>query len=88
MEWVDKPIACRDPDCRGLAEPEIDGDLRYHECVDCGYGFNYQRIPSEATSAGTCAMGVPEDLRRRASAAMENTQAATSPPLLQIGRPQ
>lgn len=80
---------CPDPECGGLGEPEQDGDHTYCECTTCGYAFDYQRLAAVAVAPdGTsCAAGIPEHLRRAASAPVENTLAATRPPLLlQIGR--
>jgi hypothetical protein len=93
---VAEAAVCFDPEClddtgtRSVAEPEQDGDHRYLVCTVCGGEFGYTRItPADLDPDidGTCAVGVPADLRRRASAAMENTLAAAQPlPLLQIGR--
>lgn len=80
----DIPLPCVDPDCvdrdgnRSIAEPEMDGDVRYHECLECGHAFNYRRVRA-AQPADTCAVGIPEAVRRRAS--------VEPAPLLQIGRP-
>lgn len=87
-------VPCFDPECvdeqgnRSLAEPEQDGDYRYQVCPACGGEFGYRKIAITAVSTGdACAVGVPEALRRRASAAMENSLAANrTPVILQIGR--
>lgn len=71
---ADRVVACGDPDCDGLAEPEQDGDVTYHACRDCGYEFNYQRL---APNQSTCAAGLPEALRRASQPEL---------PLMQIGR--
>jgi hypothetical protein len=63
---------CRDPECAGVAEVEVDGDHRYFECMECGFCFGYERI--SVSTDETCAIGVPEDLRRSASAPMEQAQ--------------
>ena len=65
-------VPCRDPECDGIAEVEVDGDHRYYECMECGFAFGYQRI--SVSTDETCAIGVPEDLRRSASAPMEQAQ--------------
>lgn len=92
---LDEAVACADPECvdgagnPSVAEPEQDGEHRYHECTVCGYAFGYQRVRPETVAVnpeGVCAVGIPEDLRRRASAAMETAQARTQLPLLTIGR--
>jgi rubredoxin len=62
--WVDAPVPCHDPECGGTAEPESDGELRYHACTTCGYEFNYEQASQDA---GACQIGVPEDVRRAAS---------------------
>ncbi len=108
-QWRELAVPCADPDCldahgsRNLAEPEGDGEHRWHECPVCGYAFGWHRATptlaaaavggSGAKSDGVCAVGVPEGLRRAASAAMNrnlnhSTDRSTdrSTPLLQIGR--
>lgn len=70
-------------------EPELDGDLRYYECPECGYEWGWSRI--EKQQENTCSMGVPEDIRRAASAGME--KAMSGPPViagatLRIGPPE
>lgn len=88
--WRDQAVACGDPECvdaagnPSLAEPEHDGDHRYYCCTTCGFTFGFSRIPAEAQNDGACAVGIPEDIRRAASAATE--QALNATPLLQIGR--
>lgn len=74
--WRDTAIPCYEPTCPGVAEPEQDGSYRYHACVECGYCFNYEAIPTPGTD--TCAIGVPEAVRRAAD--------IRPPLLLQIGR--
>lgn len=93
---IDEAVPCADPECltdtgdRNLAEPEQDGDHTYYACTACGYSFGYQRLETVAVNAeGACAVGVPEPLRRAASAAMEQAVAAETrrqPVPLQIGR--
>jgi hypothetical protein len=78
--WVDAPRPCFDPEGPGTAQPEEDGSLRYYACDSCGYegGFEQVRVPQ-----GSCSLGIPEDVRRKAS------HAPPEPVLLQIGkRPQ
>ena len=93
---IDTAVACLDPDCitdvgaRSVAEPEHDGDYRYYCCTTCGHTFGFVQSTSYAIAAqngGFCAVGVPEDVRRAASAPMEHSIAAAQPgPLLTIGR--
>lgn len=61
--WVDAEQPCRDPECDGTAEPEQDGDFSYYACSRCGYEFGYQQVRRDA---GSCQLGVPETVRRRA----------------------
>lgn len=88
---VDTAVACFDPECideagsRSVAEPEQDGDLSFYCCTTCGGEFGYRHTRPTPTGAATCAAGIPEDLRRRASAPMEGTLARQAP-LLQIRR--
>ncbi len=80
-------VRCADPECSGRAEPEQDGDHGYFECVTCGYAFGFTRMSPALQSAGACAVGVPEDVRRAASQPMTNAVAKSQPlPLLSIGR--
>ena len=84
------PLRCQDEHgLHGVAEPEQDGEHRYHECTNCGYAFGWARVDVlsvQVKSEGSCAVGVPEDLRRRASAAMNAALAADAEPLFTIGR--
>lgn len=76
------------PACRHPAEPEQDGDLTYHDCGTCGYIFGFTRITPtlSAENSNTCAVGVPEAIRRAASAPAEATLAGNRAlPLLTIG---
>jgi hypothetical protein len=81
-------VPCADPQCRGRAEPEQDGDHLYFECEDCGYAFGFTRSETVlAQPDGSCSVGVPEDIRRAASQPMTNALRDSSPlPLLSIGR--
>jgi hypothetical protein len=80
-------VPCTDPQCRGRAEPEQDGDHLYFECLTCGYAFGFTRSETVAVNPdGACAVGVPEDVRRAASQPMTNALRASGPPLLSIGR--
>jgi rubredoxin len=75
---VSQEVPCRDPECAGLAEPDQDGEHIMYECQSCGYIFGYERLPSPTgvdSSGGTCAIGVPEELRRAASQFAENALA-------------
>lgn len=87
---LDEAVACADPECGATAEPEQDGEHRYYECPACGFAFGYQRLRPQAVGVnpdGACAVGIPEDVRRRASQPFETAQARTRLPLLTIGRP-
>lgn len=81
-------VRCTDPECSGRAEPEQDGDYTYHECLECGYAFGFQRIETlVANPADHCSVGIPEDVRRAASRPMTKALTASQPlPLLTIGR--
>jgi hypothetical protein len=81
-------VPCADPQCRGRAEPEEDGDHTYFECLECSYAFGFTRTETVlAYRDGSCAVGVPEDIRRAASQPMTNALRASDPlPLLSIGR--
>lgn len=69
------------PVCGEPAEPEIDGDHRYWECAndDCeapGYAFGYEKVEEGTRIEGNCSVGVPESVRRAASAPMEGAISA------------
>lgn len=76
---------CFDPECVGIAEPEIDGEHRYFECQECGSTFGYERMDIQARD-DACAIGVPESLRRAMSAPMERAMAATAPVKIELGK--
>lgn len=84
VAWQDAPRPCPDSDCVGVAEPEADGDLRYHACTQCGDEFGFERVVSQVrVDDGSCSLGVPAEVRRAVSAPMEKAQARQQP-LLQI----
>lgn len=75
---VEEVVLCIDIDCPGsedptLIEPEIDGTHRYFECSECGSCYGYERVAPP--SAESCAVGVPEAVRRAYS---ENHDSASS----------
>lgn len=82
---VRSAVTC--PSCGGPdAEPEQDGDVAYFVCAEnCGFEFGWHRITTQNTDEH-CAVGIPEAVRRRASAPAEHALAASQPPLLQIGK--
>lgn len=67
--WLGENRFCgRGPEeCDGIAEPEEDGEVRYHKCVKCGFEFGYQVAGQPAQ--GDCQLGVPESVRLQFSAA-------------------
>lgn len=77
MERYELNRFCLDSDCGGIAEPEEElaegGLLRYWACAACGCEFGYELVKDEA-AAGTCSMGIPEDVRRKASLAPASGQ--------------
>jgi hypothetical protein len=70
----DRP--CRDEECDGIAEVEVDGNHQFHVCGTCGFEFNHQMVDSNKRAEDACAIGVSEPLRRAASAAPEGALAA------------
>lgn len=91
--WQDKTVPCADSECDGQGEPDGDNELKYYTCDNCGYEFGYQRIPQTVISedqAGNCSVGIPEEVRRRASVPMElalreQQRREAGPVPLQIG---
>ena len=73
-------VPCRDPDCQGQAEEEVDGNVRYRVCLTCGFEFAYERV-EVAGDQEVCQIGIPEDLRRAASGPMEEAMAPKMLPL-------
>ena len=78
---------CKDPECLdesgdpNVAEPEQDGDHKFWVCVECGYEFGWELVESNPTSIdaeGSCAAGVPADLRRAVSGVTEAAAASMS----------
>lgn len=60
-------VVCKNPECKGIAEPEQDGDHGYWACTTCGFEFGYHKIETTqlaVDAAGSCAIGVPESIRR------------------------
>ncbi len=62
--WVVQATGC--PDCGGPAEPEEEDGLRKYVCTACEYEFGFQLL-QQAEPEGSCQLGVPEEVRRRAS---------------------
>lgn len=81
------------PLCGTVTEPELDGQHIYYECQsdDCetvGYTWGYQMV-QVPDAANDCAIGVPESVRRAASAPVESViaaEAARQPVPISIGR--
>lgn len=71
IELAEGELPCYDPDCVGVAVVERDGDHQWHECQDCGYQFGWEQVGLPSGEDGACSIGVPEALRRQASAPME-----------------
>lgn len=63
---IEEETPCRDPECSGIAEPEVDGGYRFYECPECGFLFGYSRVEQPDD---VCGIGVPEEVRRAASIA-------------------
>lgn len=79
VELDEDLVPCRDPECTGQAEEEVDGDVRYRVCQACGFEFAYERI-EVGGEQGVCQIGVPEELRRAVSGPMEEAIAAEGRP--------
>lgn len=63
--------ACANPECENpMVEPDTDGEVSYFECEMCGFAFGYQKLPGMRIE-GSCALGVPEQVRKAASAPYE-----------------
>lgn len=77
---------CADPECLEengprMAEPEQDGDHSYYICTVCGYEFGWGKVQSQTMAVeqdGSCQVGIPETIRRSASAGMENAMASAA----------
>lgn len=76
---------CADPSCSGVAEPEQDGEHLYFQCQECGMEFGWSKVPNP-TSDPTCQLGLPEDVRRMASALNEKVDVPSGPTPVQITR--
>jgi len=62
------------PSCDDVAVVEQDGAYRWFVCT-CGYEFGWEQMETTTVALdreGSCAIGVPAELRRRASAGMES----------------
>lgn len=79
IEAMGDALPCANPDCDNeYVEPEADGDVTYHECEVCGYAWGYERLQERTRIEGACALGVPESLRRAASAPSEQHLSKSS----------
>lgn len=63
------------PLCQEWVEPEVDGDHRYYECQECLYAWGYERVSEGTRVEGSCAIGVPEAVRKAASLPAEKAAA-------------
>lgn len=75
VEIASQEATCPDPECRGVAEPDQDGDHIFYECQSCGYQFGWEKAPAPAItgdSEGSCSIGVPESVRRAAAKFSDN----------------
>lgn len=96
--WQDASLPCPDPDCvdaesgkHSVAEPGSDEELQYHECVTCGYEFNWVRVAESvgfSSDGGNCQVGIPEAIRRMGSGLAEQAMQKLDDqkPMLQIGK--
>ena len=77
---------CANPDCDNeFVEPESDGDVSYLECEVCGYAWGYRRLEERTRIDGSCSLGVPESVRRAASAPAEQELRRGAP--VSLGMP-
>lgn len=65
---------CRDPECSGTAEVDMDGSHKYWSCTICGYEFGWElEKPTEVAGEGeSCSVGVPMGMRQLVSTVAEN----------------
>jgi len=73
-------VDCKDEECDGVAEPEKDGGHTYYACVECGMAFGYEQTDEEQQD-GSCAIGVPEDLRKAHANFLESGSTSQSVPV-------
>jgi hypothetical protein len=88
LEMVGDTVPCRDPECIGTAEVEVDGDHRFYVCEACGFEFGHKKSEGTSLNSDNCGIGVPESLRRRASAATQSAiqqEERAQPVMVQIG---
>ena len=64
-------VPCIDDECPGTAEIEMENDLTYRECTECGSTWGYVRITSEGEY---CQVGIPEEVRRAVSSDVFETK--------------
>jgi hypothetical protein len=77
---------CANPECDNEAvEPEADGDVRYWECLECGYAWGYERLEERTRIEGACSLGISENVRRAASAPAEGY--LSKPATVSLGMP-
>jgi hypothetical protein len=82
------PVCPDEYDTVTIVEPDVEDQTEFFSCPECGYEWGWSKIE---TPQDTCAMGVPEDVRRRASAGMESAMSGGAPLIagatLKIGPP-
>ena len=81
VEVTEAEIHCIDAECDGTVEVEMDGDLTYNECDECGSTWGFMRVNSEGEF---CQVGIPEQVRRAASSDVFDPKPKTIP--LQVKR--
>ncbi len=65
------------PSCGALVAPELDIDLHYFECEQCGYAFGWLRSDNQVPDEVTCPTGM-----------RVVGDASEKPVVLQIGKPR
>ncbi len=78
---VDSERSC--PSCGALVAPELDVDLHYFECEQCGYAFGWLR-----SGHGSADPSPAGDLTCPTGMRLVGVAAPEKPVVLQIGKPR
>jgi hypothetical protein len=71
-------VPCIDEDCPGKGEVELENDLVFLECGECGSTWNFTKAPKDGGEF--CQLGIPDEVRRVSSAPMEQAIADSERP--------
>ena len=84
------PVCPEENGQQTFVEPEVDGEYQYWECPECGYAWGWHKVEGTRVE-GSCAIGVPEAVRKAASLPAQRAQEileGREKPVVQLGMPR